>query len=366
MDLISVIIPIYNVEKYLARSLDSVIMQTYSNLEIICVNDGSTDGSFEILCDYERKDSRIKVIQQANAGLSAARNRGINEASGDWIAFLDSDDWMDRQFIYYLHETATKHSADVAIGNTQYYYSPQKIECNNWVNNWIAACHKNVIEQSDIQHNRENIIYSCACWNKLYRRDLIESNRLRFGNFRIEDIPFTFATALYAERIAIDPRAVIFYYNSNDQSIMSLSNSNDTSFDIFNVYSECDTILKKFTEQNPVKGAEYLKILTHFKIFNINDWRNRTPNRLKSDFDQRMKDIFNKIDITNNRYIIESSKIIFENYTKQHPLIYIRTNKNRVKYLLGGFFPLYRVTRKGMITTHYLFGYLPLLKITRV
>ena len=92
---ISVIIPCYNVENYVARCLDSVINQTYNNLEIICVNDGSTDNTLAILKDYAKKDSRIKIIDKKNGGLSSARNAGIEVASYEYVVFLDSDDWIE-------------------------------------------------------------------------------------------------------------------------------------------------------------------------------------------------------------------------------------------------------------------------------
>ena len=91
---LTVILPVYNVEKYVAKTLDSIILQTYKNLEIICVNDGSTDNSLEILKQYAEKDSRIKIIDQANRGLSGARNVAMEVMTGDYFTFMDSDDWI--------------------------------------------------------------------------------------------------------------------------------------------------------------------------------------------------------------------------------------------------------------------------------
>ncbi len=92
--MISVIVPVYNVEKYLSKCLDSIINQTYQNLEIICVDDGSTDSSPMILEEYAKKDSRIKIITRQNGGLSAARNTGVKNATGEFVSFVDSDDWI--------------------------------------------------------------------------------------------------------------------------------------------------------------------------------------------------------------------------------------------------------------------------------
>ena len=102
-ELVSIIVPVYNVEKYIKKCVDSLITQTYSNLEIILVNDGSPDNSGKICDEYAQSDSRIKVIHKANGGLSDARNTGIDIAEGQYIFFLDSDDWIDCQCIEKLH-----------------------------------------------------------------------------------------------------------------------------------------------------------------------------------------------------------------------------------------------------------------------
>ena len=113
-DLVSVIIPVYNVGEYLQTCIDSVKRQTYKDLQIILVDDGSTDGS-GLICDKAAKeDDRIRVIHRTNGGLSAARNSGIEEANGEYICFIDSDDWVDESFVERLYQLAEKDNADVA------------------------------------------------------------------------------------------------------------------------------------------------------------------------------------------------------------------------------------------------------------
>ena len=116
-ELISVIIPVYNTAEYLPRCLESVLNNTYRNLEVICINDGSKDNSIEVLNAYAQKDSRIRVIDQENAGVSAARNRGLDEVVGEYIAFVDSDDWIHRQYFEVLLASARDHDAQIAICN---------------------------------------------------------------------------------------------------------------------------------------------------------------------------------------------------------------------------------------------------------
>lgn len=113
--LISVIVPIYNAEKYLAKCIDSIIAQTYNNLEIILIDDGSDDSSFRICAHYAKLDTRIEVISQANSGVSSARNRGLDNSTGEFIGFLDSDDWIDQDMFEKLYMTILFEGADIAI-----------------------------------------------------------------------------------------------------------------------------------------------------------------------------------------------------------------------------------------------------------
>ena len=107
-DLISIIVPVFNIEEYLSKCLISLINQTYSRIEIICVNDGSSDNSLGILENFSQKDSRIKIISQKNQGLSAARNTGIANAQGEYVVFVDGDDWVDVNMCEIAYKTAEK------------------------------------------------------------------------------------------------------------------------------------------------------------------------------------------------------------------------------------------------------------------
>lgn len=124
---LTVIIPCYNVEKYLRQCLDSVINQTLKEIEIICVNDGSTDRTQKILEEYSKKDDRILVINKPNGGLSSARNAGMEKMQGEYIAFLDSDDWVDLEFYEKLYNAAKTNNADCAIGKTFLYHNESDI-----------------------------------------------------------------------------------------------------------------------------------------------------------------------------------------------------------------------------------------------
>ena len=116
-ELISIIVPIYKVEKYIAKCIESLIEQTYSTYEIILVNDGSTDNSLEICNSFKKRDKRIKVYTKENGGLSDARNYGLKKAVGSYICFIDSDDWVDNDFIEVLYNLLKKNKCDISICN---------------------------------------------------------------------------------------------------------------------------------------------------------------------------------------------------------------------------------------------------------
>ena len=121
--LVSIVIPVYNVERYLRMCLDSVMMQTYTNLEIVCINDGSPDGSGFILREYAAKDKRIKILEIENQGLSGARNVGIANCKGDYLMFLDSDDWIDNNTVEEAMSGILEHNADIVLWNYVKEYS---------------------------------------------------------------------------------------------------------------------------------------------------------------------------------------------------------------------------------------------------
>ncbi len=170
MNKISVIVPVYNVEQYLAKCLDSVINQTYKNLEIICVDDGSSDNSGRILDEYAAKDERIKVIHGENRGVSVARNKGLDVATGDWISFLDADDWLDVNAYEKLLKSIKGADVDIIIFG------------NYCVYDGITAKYKPI----NIEENKLNdysyllLKLGSLVWNKLYKRSVIENNKLRF------------------------------------------------------------------------------------------------------------------------------------------------------------------------------------------
>lgn len=215
--LISVIIPVYNVEKYLHRCLDSVIAQTYQNLEIIRVDDGSIDESGRICNQYAVRDARIKVIHQENQGLSAARNRGLDAADGEYIAFVDSDDYILEGMYKKMLDKLLDYSVDLCVCQWQYEFSDgrQVVKKKN-IDPTIYGC-KTSLEFARFLYrgNYENGVV-VAAWNKLYRRALLD--KIRFEGRIHEDEAFN--GRIMAKNISVYVMEEQFYvYAQNGDSL---------------------------------------------------------------------------------------------------------------------------------------------------
>ena len=205
-NLISVIIPIYNTEQYLSECIESILCQTYKNLEIILINDGSTDSSGKIADVYACKDSRIKVIHKKNEGVSEARNCGINCSSGEWIAFVDSDDTVPEYYFEYLLTKAIKNNADIAMGISNSMDEYGNIACSKPV-----ECSVEVFDRNDaIYHLIKADLFGCGI-NKLYRKHVFDGVRFN-EQYRInEDYLVNYSCFSIAERILYSNRRMYNY-----------------------------------------------------------------------------------------------------------------------------------------------------------
>lgn len=205
--LISVIVPVYNAQRYVRACLDSLIAQTYQNLQILLIDDGSTDGSGEILDDYAKKDARIRCIHQPNGGVSAARNRGLEEATGEWISFVDSDDWLEPNTYETVMELADTHSVDaVSFG-----YSVD-VPMQDPKPRRLSARHYGRLENAELMWS----IYHGAvfCWDTVYRRELVETVRYRTDIYRGEDTIFKIEALKNAESVYASDAPFYHYVQS--------------------------------------------------------------------------------------------------------------------------------------------------------
>ncbi|OQD59376.1 glycosyltransferase, family 2 [Methanobrevibacter arboriphilus JCM 13429 = DSM 1125] len=200
---ISVIIPVYNVEKYLEQCLDSVINQSLEDIEVICINDGSTDNSLEILDEYAKKDNRIKIINKKNEGLGVARNIGMDYAKGKYIIFLDSDDWLKNNAFKNLYNTIILDNIDILIfkilpydENSDKFFKRDDYELLGLEN----LFKEDFVTYKDIKEDIFNI--SVVAYNKIYKKSFLDKYNLKFPEGLIfEDNPFFFDAIINAKKI---------------------------------------------------------------------------------------------------------------------------------------------------------------------
>lgn len=257
MDLISVIIPVYKVEKFLEKCIKSIQNQTYSNIEIILVEDGSPDNCGKICDDYEKKDRRIRAIHKTNGGLSDARNFGIDEAKGKYITFIDSDDFVDNIYVEELYNTLVSYDADMAIGAHRVLYGKKVID--KGTNECYCTDSKTILK---------TILYDdgidLSAWAKLYKIELFKN--IRFPKGRLyEDAATTYKLVDLSNKIAVKSIAIYNYVIRKD----SISNNNfsEKKLDLITSTKEMTEFIKKEYPEL-VKGCDrrlmyaYLSTLT--------------------------------------------------------------------------------------------------------
>ncbi len=218
---VSIIIPVYNVEKYLRTCLDSVINQTMRNIEIICVNDGSTDNSADILKEYQQKDQRVQVITQRNSGLSIARNTGMARACGEYIYFLDSDDYLEINAMERLFSVCKENVLDVIHFDFDRFYD-DGTKGRSFERQMNLRIYDGV---SFLRWMKEHEMYTSVVWAQMFRREFLEKNKLLFYPGIIhEDELFTFSASMEAQRVA-HLRQKLYHHRLRENSIMTTEKS---------------------------------------------------------------------------------------------------------------------------------------------
>lgn len=218
--LISVVIPIYNVEQYLNACIDSVVNQTYSNLEIILVEDGSPDNCPEICDEYAKLDNRIKVIHQKNGGLSAARNAGIDFAHGVFLTFIDSDDFVTSNYVELLYKGIVEFEADISIASFCTFTKEDELKIQSNESPFAEKTKEECFKRYGAFNAELSMPFISAC-NKLYKRDLFSSIRFPIGKL-YEDAFSTYKLLDNAKKIVFTS-TYLYFYRLNPQSILGQS-----------------------------------------------------------------------------------------------------------------------------------------------
>lgn len=238
--LITIIVPIYKVEKYIHKCINSIINQTYTNLQIILIDDGSPDNCGKICDEYVKKDSRIEIIHKKNGGLSDARNVGIKKAKGKYIGFVDSDDYIKEEMYQNLYNLIKENDADMSICNFYNVIDGKDIIKN--VNAGIKEYDKIEILK-EILLDKEIQSYA---WNKLYKRELFENIEYPVGK-KYEDIGTTFYILENCNKIIVSGEPEYYYLNRKDSIVNN--NTEQTIMDYIDIVEQrYDYIQKKYKE----------------------------------------------------------------------------------------------------------------------
>ena len=251
---LSIIVPVYNVEKYLPKCLESLTNQTLKDIEIICVNDGSMDNSLAILKEFASKDSRIRIIDNRHQGVAKTRNTGIEQATGEYIGFVDSDDFIDIDFFEKLYNSATKSNSDIAIASI--------LKHKNFFNIYNAKYTKEetaITIQDKIKLCGDKKHFFFYAWNKIYKSSLIKKNNIEFSEGQIyEDVMFAIRALYYSNKI-ISVSKTKYHYVEHENSLTKYKDkTGGKEQDLIKAYSE----LQEFCNSKNIEIPERLNYYT--------------------------------------------------------------------------------------------------------
>lgn len=296
--LISIIVPVYNVEEYLPRCVESILAQTYKNLEIILVDDGSTDHCGSICDAYKEKDSRIKVIHKPNGGLSDARNAGLDQMSGEYVTCIDSDDFVSPFFVSNLWEALETNHCDIASSWFIEYHSAQIVPASQIVDvRKVEILTKNEYFERLLYQDGVEI----SAWGKLYKSSFFKNVKYPVGKL-YEDVPTTYKLIEQAKKIAVIPN-IDYYYYQRENSIAQSKFSIRKMDAIYNMRIFGNFIQENYPELMDAFKCRYFSTICNI-LFQIND----------SDFQQQKKILWNEVkkyrfDVLENKQARKKARI---------------------------------------------------------
>ena len=240
---ISVVVPVYNVEKYLKECIDSILNQTLEDIEIICVNDGSTDSSLDILNDYAKKDKRIIVINKSNSGYGHTMNMGLNATTGEYIGIIESDDFADKNMFEDLYKLAKEYDADIVKGDWYNYWSKNKFARKN---NRISSA--KALKLTNSKQDKSLLRINPSVWSAIYKKDFLNKYNIRFletPGASYQDLAFSFKVFALAERVILTDKAYLYYRQDNMNSSVK---SKTKVYCVCDEYEEIDKFLEEYPD----------------------------------------------------------------------------------------------------------------------
>lgn len=293
---ISIIIPVYNVEKYLNKCLNSVIEQTYKNIEVILIDDGSTDNSGKICDEYAKNDIRIKIIHQQNGGVSTARNNGLEHATGKYITFVDSDDYIEKEMIETMAKKIMKKNADIVICGVT-----DRDEENNIINQSLNK-KENVFNNIEaIKEMLDEKLFNCVCWAKLYKKELFSDIEFNAKIRIAEDMDVLYRVFYKSDKIVQISERLYNWTSRGDSATKGKDMSKwQDEIDV------CENIIK-FCEENCNEIEDYA-VKRYIRINLTLSLNNLKENGTKENYNTLKKNL-KKYDIEKNKAIRKKEKI---------------------------------------------------------
>lgn len=310
---ISIIIPVHNAQEYLPKCLDSIINQTLKEIEIVCVNDSSTDNTGAILDNYQQKDSRIKIINTDCRCSGGTRNRGLEAANGEYIGFVDADDWVDKDYFEKLYNTAKENSCDIAATSSVVLIENGEEKSIKYVGATPADNPVNTLEKK-----KKCIIATGICWNKIYRKDFLEKNNIHFIEIptAAEDNYFSALAAIFANQIIFINNSTYYYNFVSTSQTKSLKIEKD--FSITDIYKQILDVIDNKNLDSQWKDVILQRAAADIKLY-YSEMDKATKKKflkhLKKTFPEVLKSVIPKNSILKKIFSIKNS------YDKKHKII---------------------------------------------
>lgn len=343
---VSILVPCYNVEKYLNQCLDSIVNQTLKDIEIICINDGSTDSTLDIIKSYADKDKRVKIIDKPNEGYGKSMNRGLDAATGEYVGIVESDDWVDTDMFKKLYDIASKNDADI-VKSDFYEYTTTDGEKN---------VKKNLLPEWDLNRiitPRKNIsifFTQPSIWSAIYKREFLNNNNIRFlesPGASYQDLGFSFKVWLMADRVYLTPDAYLHYRCDNENSSVKSASK------VFCVCDEWNEVERYISQQKKYYKSAH-KLIPHIKWGNYTWNLNRLYGDAQRDFQKQFTREYDA-HIKNGNFTCE----FFDNreWTHRLRIIYPESNIVRLERLFFNLIkPVYKTKIQNNQKHFVLFG----------
>ena len=273
---LSIIIPVYNVEDYISNCLESILNQSFKDFEVICVNDGSTDNSLSILQDYKAKDVRIIIIDKKNEGSGVARNAGLSIAKGEYVYFVDGDDWLEANALEKAVLKSNELNTDILIFGGLSYYEGKGQNGGYSANKLPKKYLDKVFSAKEIK--KDIFKFPSTAWTKLYKRDFLVKNNIKFQDIKAgqDQLPF-FHSMIKAERIALLPENLYCYRKNRKGAVTSVKKKKN--FSPIYVFYGIEDMLKS---ENLLD--EYKSIFVNKYFSKATSWLGKFQDDLKHDY----------------------------------------------------------------------------------